>query len=166
MVRFSLALALGALCWVVPGSGHSPGSLLSGPRAFLSSMLRSKARRGKASNGMSMGGLTMMDFATLPAIPGKTLSEKTLPLDRARADELCTGEGYVQASTSGPPQTFSDPKHSLGLYYRTFGKGPRKVIMVMGLSASHKGWEYLIPLIVGQDEGTQVCVFDNRGINK
>jgi hypothetical protein len=55
-------------------------------------MLRSEATKGEASNGTSMGGLTMMDFATLPAIQGKTLSEKTLPLDRARADELCTGD--------------------------------------------------------------------------
>ncbi|KAJ1491651.1 Alpha/Beta hydrolase protein [Baffinella frigidus] len=127
-------------------------------------MLRSKARTG-ASKGRPMGAISIMDFASL-AMPGKTLSEKTLPLDRAKADEMCTGEGYVQASASGPVQTFSDPQHSKGLYYRTFGKGRRKVLMVMGLSASHKGWEYLIPLIVGQDEDTEVCVFDNRGINK
>ena len=92
MVRFLLALALGALCWVVPGSGDSPESLLSGPRALLRSMLRSEATKGEASKSTLMGGLTMMDFTTLPAIQGKTLSEKTLPLDRARADELCTGD--------------------------------------------------------------------------
>lgn len=164
MVRLTLALALGALSLVVPGSGHSPDSLQGAPRASLGSMLRSKARTG-ASKGRPMGAISIMDFASL-AMPGKTLSEKTLPLDRAKADEMCTGEGYVQASASGPVQTFSDPQHSKGLYYRTFGKGRRKVLMVMGLSASHKGWEYLIPLIVGQDEDTEVCVFDNRGINK
>ncbi len=47
-----------------------------------------------------------------------------------------------------------------------YGNGPQKVLMVMGLSASHAGWEYILPFLAHNNSRYQVCVFDNRGIGK
>jgi len=162
----ALLVAVAALSLSVPGSGVSSATLEhSFPSASGSTSVERKTHGSEKllSFSTGMGRLSMMELANMQGMPGKSLSEKTLPLDRARANEMCTGEGHV--TRGGPGLTFARPEHSKGLFYRTFGEGPRKVIMVMGLAASHKGWEYLLPLIVEPGGGTQVCCFDNRGLN-
>lgn len=48
--------------------------------------------------------------------------------------------------------------------FKMYGTGSQKVIMIMGLSASHQGWEYLLPFLAHNRSNYQVAVFDNRGI--
>jgi len=108
----------------------------------------------------------------LSRVPGKGLSEATLPLDRAVANHLLVSDGYAKASSNGSvaemPQADAvageQAKDDASLYYRVYGNGAQKVVMVMGLSASHAGWEYLLPFLAGNQSRYQVAVFDNRGI--
>mmetsp|Transcript_7698 Transcript_7698/g.23045 ORF Transcript_7698/g.23045 Transcript_7698/m.23045 type:complete len:263 (+) Transcript_7698:53-841(+) len=46
------------------------------------------------------------------------------------------------------------------LYYRTYGAGRSKVVMIMGTAASHDAWQRQIDHLALSH---QVCVFDNRG---
>lgn len=51
------------------------------------------------------------------------------------------------------------------LFYKVFGKGPRKIMMVMGLAAVHLQWEpQFTKFGIDRGEDFSVCVLDNRGI--
>ncbi|KAI3800230.1 hypothetical protein L1987_35541 [Smallanthus sonchifolius] len=50
------------------------------------------------------------------------------------------------------------------IYYRTYGSGPIKVLMIIGLAGTHESWKPQIEGLV--DNGIQVCAFDNRGMGR
>ncbi|KAK4770259.1 hypothetical protein SAY87_030791 [Trapa incisa] len=79
------------------------------------------------------------------------------------------------------------------IFYRTYGRGPVKVLLVIGLAATHGGWGPQIKGLTGTDkpndnvpcaandlvtdfnagdedgngeQGIQVCAFDNRGVGQ
>ncbi|KAL7106886.1 hypothetical protein ACP275_06G020200 [Erythranthe tilingii] len=74
--------------------------------------------------------------------------------------------------------------NGIKIFYRTYGKGPVKVLMIIGLAGTHDSWEPQIKGLVGtvtpnDDElpsddrsgervaaGVEVCAFDNRGMGQ
>ncbi|KAG6391540.1 hypothetical protein SASPL_149296 [Salvia splendens] len=70
------------------------------------------------------------------------------------------------------------------IFYRTYGKGPIKVLMIIGLAGTHDSWGPQINALTGtvrpnDDEssvedpsrgeeatGVEVCAFDNRGVGR
>ncbi|AES58749.1 putative carboxylesterase [Medicago truncatula] len=71
------------------------------------------------------------------------------------------------------------------IFYRTYGRGPTKVLLIIGLASTHEGWGPQIKGFTGtnvpNDEddavwscegdneaggGIQVCAFDNRGVGR
>ncbi|KAI3749105.1 hypothetical protein L6452_12685 [Arctium lappa] len=68
------------------------------------------------------------------------------------------------------------------IFYRTYGSGPIKVLMIIGLAGTHESWNPQIEGIVGttkpndddddrssgdggyNENGIEVCAFDNRGM--
>ncbi|KAL7003630.1 hypothetical protein U1Q18_004781 [Sarracenia purpurea var. burkii] len=94
----------------------------------------------------------------------------------------------------GSYQTGGDPGSNNGIkiFYRTYGRGPVKVLMIIGLAGTHDSWHPQIKGLVGtvtpnddqllafdpdaaevgghgkNDEGggVEVCAFDNRGMGR
>ncbi|KAL9237426.1 hypothetical protein vseg_011975 [Gypsophila vaccaria] len=69
----------------------------------------------------------------------------------------------------------STDDHEVQIFYQTFGHGPIKVFMLMGLAATHEGWMTQIKGLTGNDDkkstaeidfGIQVCGLDNRGVGR
>ncbi|EYU25244.1 hypothetical protein MIMGU_mgv1a018491mg [Erythranthe guttata] len=74
--------------------------------------------------------------------------------------------------------------NGIKIFYRTYGRGPVKVLMIIGLAGTHDSWEPQIKGLVGtvtpnDDElpsddrsgervagGVEVCAFDNRGMGQ
>uniref|UniRef100_A0A7C8YKZ8 Carboxylesterase n=1 Tax=Opuntia streptacantha TaxID=393608 RepID=A0A7C8YKZ8_OPUST len=69
------------------------------------------------------------------------------------------------------------------LFYRTYGHGPIKVLLIIGLAGTHDSWEPQVKGLAGTDipndekstvddgdsgnaSGVEVCAFDNRGIGR
>lgn len=72
------------------------------------------------------------------------------------------------------------------IFYRTYGTGPIKVLMIIGLAGTHESWNPQIHGLVGtttpnndddddrssgddiysDQNGIQVCAFDNRGMGR
>ncbi|KAJ9539591.1 hypothetical protein OSB04_026097 [Centaurea solstitialis] len=78
-------------------------------------------------------------------------------------------------------QTGAVNKNGIKIFYRTYGTGPIKVLMIIGLAGTHESWNPQIEGLVGtinpnddddrssgddvySDKGIQVCAFDNRGM--
>ncbi|CDP05044.1 unnamed protein product [Coffea canephora] len=77
--------------------------------------------------------------------------------------------------------------NGIKIFYRTYGRGPTKVLMIIGLAGTHTSWERQIRTLAGtltpNDEespacdqtpiashneslGVEVCAFDNRGMGR
>ncbi|KAL6972106.1 hypothetical protein U1Q18_031802 [Sarracenia purpurea var. burkii] len=76
------------------------------------------------------------------------------------------------------------------IFYRTYGYGPLKVLMIIGLAGTHESWGPQIKGLTGTDQpnddeltavvrdaagiggagnndgGVEVCAFDNRGMGR
>ncbi|GJX46843.1 putative aminoacrylate hydrolase RutD [Tanacetum coccineum] len=78
------------------------------------------------------------------------------------------------------------------IFYNTYGSGPTKILMIIGLAATHDSWGPQIRGLVGNvkpndvngdddvsvlkrsgdddvssgEEGVEVCAFDNRGVGR
>ncbi|KAK0587293.1 hypothetical protein LWI29_020667 [Acer saccharum] len=72
---------------------------------------------------------------------------------------------------------------SIRLFYRTYGRGPTKILLIIGLAGTHDSWGPQIKELTGTDSpndeeamidesggcggdggGIEVCAFDNRGM--
>lgn len=77
----------------------------------------------------------------------------------------------------------ANSNNGIKIFYRTYGKGPIKVLMIIGLAGTHDSWGPQIKGLVGtvrpNDEespgddpsdggeaGVEVCAFDNRGMGR
>ncbi|KAH9611369.1 hypothetical protein KSS87_021951 [Heliosperma pusillum] len=81
----------------------------------------------------------------------------------------------------------SDGDNAIQIFYQTFGHGPTKVLLLIGLAATHEGWGPQIKGLTGSDiandddnntglmvdneggyngNGVQVCGLDNRGMGR
>ncbi|KAL3630711.1 hypothetical protein CASFOL_023695 [Castilleja foliolosa] len=79
----------------------------------------------------------------------------------------------------------SNCNNGIKIFYRTYGQGPVKVLMIIGLAGTHDSWEPQIKGLVGtvtpnEDKspaddrshdnggvaGVEVCAFDNRGMGR
>ncbi|PIN27110.1 Soluble epoxide hydrolase [Handroanthus impetiginosus] len=77
--------------------------------------------------------------------------------------------------------------NGIKIFYRTYGKGPVKVLMIIGLAGTHDSWGPQIKALAGTvtpnddvsppsgdrsnendggDGGAEVCAFDNRGVGQ
>ncbi|KAI3756940.1 hypothetical protein L6452_04472 [Arctium lappa] len=73
--------------------------------------------------------------------------------------------------------------NGIKIFYRTYGAGPVKILMIIGLAATHDSWNPQIEGLVGtvkpndddnrsssdggyNDKGIEVCAFDNRGVGR
>lgn len=76
--------------------------------------------------------------------------------------------------------------NGIKIFYRTYGHGPIKVLLIIGLAATHEAWGPQIKGLTGAEapnddeftavdrkagdsrcnEGVEVCAFDNRGIGR
>jgi len=54
----------------------------------------------------------------------------------------------------------------VALYYEVHGHGPEKVLMIMGLSTTFRGWNKQLEFFKAYHDQYQVCVFDNRGVGR
>lgn len=69
------------------------------------------------------------------------------------------------------------------IFYRTYGHGPTKALLIIGLAGTHESWGPQIKGLTGTDQpndgdgivsdddsgsgqGTEVCAFDNRGMGR
>ncbi|XP_058724693.1 uncharacterized protein LOC131596136 isoform X1 [Vicia villosa] len=70
------------------------------------------------------------------------------------------------------------------IFYRTYGRGPTKVLLIIGLASSYEGWGPQVKGLTGTDVpndeddavwsggdneaggGIEVCAFDNRGVGR
>ncbi|KAI3508114.1 hypothetical protein L1887_23116 [Cichorium endivia] len=80
----------------------------------------------------------------------------------------------------GKYQTGADAVISNGIkiFYRTYGGGPVKVLMIIGLAATHDSWNPQIQGLIGtvkpndnddrssNEKGIEVCAIDNRGVGR
>nr|GEW79010.1 alpha/beta hydrolase fold-1 [Tanacetum cinerariifolium] len=77
------------------------------------------------------------------------------------------------------PNTANSNKNKNGvkIFYKTYGNGPIKVLMIIGVAGTHESWHPQIEgLLLGTTKsnddndqnlnGIQVCVFDNRGMGR
>ncbi|GAU21122.1 hypothetical protein TSUD_10390 [Trifolium subterraneum] len=74
--------------------------------------------------------------------------------------------------------------NDIKIFYRTYGRGPTKILLIIGLAATHEGWGPQIKGLTGTDiandeddavwsggdnesgGGIEVCAFDNRGVGR
>ncbi|KVI07612.1 uncharacterized protein LOC112508763 [Cynara cardunculus var. scolymus] len=73
--------------------------------------------------------------------------------------------------------------NGIKIFYRTYGAGPVKILMIIGLAATHNSWNPQIEGLIGtlkpndddnrssfddgyNPKGIEVCVFDNRGVGR
>ncbi|OMO87925.1 EKC/KEOPS complex, subunit Pcc1 [Corchorus capsularis] len=89
----------------------------------------------------------------------------------------------------GKPQSGVDValNNGIQIFYRTYGRGPTKVLLIIGLAATHEAWGPQIKGLTGTDKpnddetitvdreprgadnefgGIEVCAFDNRGVGR
>ncbi|KAI3762377.1 hypothetical protein L1987_52806 [Smallanthus sonchifolius] len=85
----------------------------------------------------------------------------------------------------GDYQTGADAVSNKGIkiFYRTYGSGPIKVLMIIGLAATHDSWNPQIEGLLGtvkpndsddrssddggdNENGIEVCAIDNRGVGR
>ncbi|OMO93591.1 hypothetical protein COLO4_16789 [Corchorus olitorius] len=89
----------------------------------------------------------------------------------------------------GKPQSGVDValNNGIQIFYRTYGRGPTKVLLIIGLAATHEAWGPQIKGLTGIDKpnddetitvdrepggadnevgGIEVCAFDNRGVGR
>ncbi|EFH38965.1 hydrolase, alpha/beta fold family protein [Arabidopsis lyrata subsp. lyrata] len=77
----------------------------------------------------------------------------------------------------GPETTLNNA--AIKLFYRTYGHGPIKALLIIGLAGTHESWgPQIMGLtgtdkpndvdggIVSDDSGIEVCAFDNRGMGR
>ncbi|KAF5193277.1 alpha/beta-Hydrolases superfamily protein [Thalictrum thalictroides] len=66
---------------------------------------------------------------------------------------------------------------AIKIFYRTYGNGPIKVLLIIGLAGTHESWGPQIKGLTGDDGGDvefqnineerfQLCAFDNRGMGR
>ncbi|CAN8302102.1 unnamed protein product [Cochlearia groenlandica] len=80
---------------------------------------------------------------------------------------------------TGPETTLNNAV--VKIFYRTYGHGPTKALLVIGLAGTHESWGPQIKGLTGADnpndddddedgsrigEGVEVCAFDNRGMGR
>jgi len=58
---------------------------------------------------------------------------------------------------------FFEVEEGIKLFYDVIGNGPQKVLMIMGLTTSHRAWLPNVMEILNHSTEYQFCVFDNRG---
>ncbi|KAL3524422.1 hypothetical protein ACH5RR_017256 [Cinchona calisaya] len=89
-------------------------------------------------------------------------------------------------TASEPAAAAAGDNNGIKIFYRTYGRGPIKVLMIIGLAGTHTSWEPQIRELAGtltpnDDEspagdrssdgdngssGVEVCAFDNRGMGR
>ncbi|GAB4826206.1 hypothetical protein Ancab_009071 [Ancistrocladus abbreviatus] len=78
-------------------------------------------------------------------------------------------------------------KNGIQIFYRTYGNGPTKVLLIIGLAGTHNSWGPQIRGLTGtnvpndaesesmeiddnlgneSNAGVEVCAFDNRGMGR
>ncbi|VVB15769.1 unnamed protein product [Arabis nemorensis] len=83
---------------------------------------------------------------------------------------------------AGPETTLNNA--GVKIFYRTYGHGPTKALLIIGLAGTHESWGPQIKGLTGTDkpndqdddgilsddsgigEGVEVCAFDNRGMGR
>ncbi|XP_078431549.1 alpha/beta-Hydrolases superfamily protein [Wolffia australiana] len=77
----------------------------------------------------------------------------------------------------------SDSSHGIKIFYRRYGRGKTKVLLITGLAGTHASWGPQIRGLTGsvepndenpasgvledeEDDGIEVCSFDNRGMGR
>ncbi|MFS8013735.1 putative carboxylesterase [Helianthus anomalus] len=56
--------------------------------------------------------------------------------------------------------------NSINIFYTAYGSGPIKVLMIIGLAGTHDSWNPQIEGLINDENGIQVCAFDNRGMGR
>lgn len=78
---------------------------------------------------------------------------------------FCDVQNYSSHQTQAVNNNMN--KNGIKIFYNTYGTGPIKVLMIIGLAGTHESW---IPQIQGlttkPNHAIQVCAFDNRGMGR
>jgi len=83
------------------------------------------------------------------------MSESEIEKKILSIDEKYKGRNYV---------SFTIPDSKCDIYYRLYGKGPRKVIFIMGLATRGDVWDFQADFFEqSHSEHYQIVVYDNRG---
>ncbi|KAK2399226.1 alpha/beta-Hydrolases superfamily protein [Trifolium repens] len=96
--------------------------------------------------------------------------------------DVGTQISFPSTSSSAVAPADAHLNNDVKIFYRTYGCGPTKVLLIIGLAATHEGWGPQIKGLTGtnvaNDEddavwsggdneaggGIEVCAFDNRGV--
>ncbi|XP_027331517.1 uncharacterized protein LOC113846938 [Abrus precatorius] len=94
--------------------------------------------------------------------------------------DVGTRESSVAAFNAVAPAD-APLNNDVKIFYRTYGHGPTKVLLIIGLASTHDGWGPQVKALTGttvpnEDDdvwtgdgngsGIEVCVFDNRGVGQ
>ncbi|KAK2453127.1 hypothetical protein P8452_00793 [Trifolium repens] len=98
--------------------------------------------------------------------------------------DVGTQISFPSTSSSAVAPADAHLNNDVKIFYRTYGCGPTKVLLIIGLAATHEGWGPQIKGLTGtnvaNDEddavwsggdneaggGIEVCAFDNRGVGR
>jgi len=76
-------------------------------------------------------------------------------------------ETKKEGEAEGVTVSLTHEKQPVDIYYELHGRGPHKLLLIMGLATSCKAWrpnlEYLVQHHADEFE---VCIFDNRGVGR
>ncbi|GJU46574.1 alpha/beta hydrolase fold-1 [Tanacetum coccineum] len=106
---------------------------------------------------------------------GVLLERDTHLLDQSVVEGImpfCEVVKYLQNTANS-----NNKKNGVKIFYKTYGNGPIKVLMIIGVAGTHESWHPQIEgLLLGTTKpnhnddqnlnGIQVCVFDNRGMGR
>ncbi|KAJ1544821.1 hypothetical protein HK405_008369, partial [Cladochytrium tenue] len=76
-----------------------------------------------------------------------------------------TATGFVEFDDDdgGGDKRGGGPRPRVHIYYELFGTGPKRIFLVIGLSATCIAWYTTVQGILSRDPDAQVLVLDNRG---
>ncbi|KAL5998899.1 hypothetical protein ACLOJK_009847 [Asimina triloba] len=89
---------------------------------------------------------------------------------------------FCNTSKPGPGEASSAADNGIKIFYRKYGHGKTKVLLIIGLAGTHDSWGPQIKGLTGTDvpndddrpdmpeyeneDGIEVCAFDNRGMGR
>lgn len=86
---------------------------------------------------------------------------------KSEGDAQKTGTSASTPVNGNTTRVGEGRKDSVDLYYELHGRGPHKVLLVMGFATSCKAWMPNVKELVAEHgDEFEVCIFDNRGCGR
>ena len=122
--------------------------------AYLGSTLSSLRAASASSSSGGKDGPTVFNPKTLTSRGRVQLPVNTVPWRE---------QGLPGLSSSSSPKEGAKDGSKFNLYYELHGRGPRKIVFLMGLNTSCFGWLPQVEYFSKRPEEYSLLVLDNRG---